>query len=269
MTSGRHDHDYWADLDSMRVRYRRAGTGPPLLLLHGSGSSLEAFDRIAPPLHTDHDVIRPDLPGFGLTGPRPDRDYRITTYAAFLARLIDALAVKTCSVAGHSLGGNIAWNLALDHPGRVDRLILMNATGYPGKTLPLAMRLARNPLTRPLLRRAGSRRATAATLRSAAGSAFTVPDTLIDRTHAMTGRPGNRQAFIDLARTDQPDRTAHLSDITAPTLVLYGENIDGQHFARDIPDSREAVLPGVGHLMPEEAPEAVTTAVRTFLEPLP
>ncbi|MFD7973415.1 alpha/beta fold hydrolase [Streptomyces clavifer] len=269
MTHGPHDHDSWADLDTMRVRYRRSGTGPALLLLHGSGSSLEAFDRIAPPLEADHDVIRPDLPGFGATGPHPDDDYRIETYTAFADAFLDALDVGPVSVAGHSLGGNIAWNLALARPDRIDRLVLMNPTGYPGKTLPLAMRLARNPLTRPLLLRSGSRRGTAAALRSAAGPGFRIPDALVDRVHAMNCRPGNREAFVRLARTDQQDNTWQLHRLAALTLVLRGDAVDGQHFARDIPHCTETVLPGIGHLMPEEAPEAVTTAIRTFLGDLP
>lgn len=95
----------FTSVDGMRVRVVREGHGPPVLMLHGSGSSLDSFDRIAARLRSSHEVIRCDLPGFGLTGPRPDRDYRIESYAAFVVRLLDRLSVESCAVAGHSSAG--------------------------------------------------------------------------------------------------------------------------------------------------------------------
>lgn len=259
------DGSSFASTDGMRVRFVREGHGPTVLLLHGSGSSLDTFDGIAARLRPTCEVIRLDLPGFGLTGPRPDRDYRIESYVAFLSRFLDGQFVPKCAVVGNSLGGNIAWNFALTFPERVRGLVLMNATGYPGKSLPAAIRLARNPLTRPLVRRMGSRAAVARNLRGAVGPGFTVPEAMIDRTFAMMSQPGNRAAFVDFANTDQADHSAELRRLRVPTLVLRSDRIDGQHFARDIPDSREIVIPGVGHLMPDEAPADVADAVVEFL----
>ncbi len=101
-------------------------------MLHGSGSSLQSFDQVALALESDFEVIRPDLAGFGLTGPRPDRDYRIATYVRTIERLMRALGITTYAVVGNSLGGNIARNLALDDQPHLDALVLINATGYPG-----------------------------------------------------------------------------------------------------------------------------------------
>jgi pimeloyl-ACP methyl ester carboxylesterase len=255
-----------ASVDGLRVHYTRAGQGPSVVLLHGSGSSLEGFAGVAALLAGSYDVICPDLPGFGRTGPRPDRDYRVPTYAATIARFLTALQVPHFAVAGNSLGGNIAWNLALDVPARVDGLVLVNATGYPGKSLPAGMRLARHPLLRPLLRRWLPRRATERGLRAAVGPSSTVvDDAMVDRVHALTSRPGNRSAFVDLANTDQPDRSAELRRIAVPTLVLRSAGMDGQHFARDIPGAQERVHPDGGHLLPEEDPEWVAAAIAEFL----
>ncbi len=253
-------------VEGLNVHYKRAGAGPAVLLLHGSGSSLHSFDRVAALLSSSFDVIRPDLSGFGLTGPRPDRDYRVQTYARTTAALLDSLGVQVASVVGNSLGGNIAWNFALDCPGRVHRLVLINATGYPDKSLPLGLRLARNPLTRFLLRRMASRSAVERSLRSAVGPDSTiVDDNMVDRVLAMMMRTGNQAAFIDFANTGQLDRTGEMSQITAPTLILRSDTMDGQHFACDIPGSRESIYVGGGHLLPEEAPEWVATAIRDFL----
>ncbi len=253
-------------VDGLRVHYVRAGQGPAVVLLHGSGSSLEGFERVAELLSASYDVIRPDLPGFGRTGPRPDRDYRVRTYASTIARFTTALQLPHFAVAGNSLGGNIAWNLALDAPEGVDRLVLVNATGYPEKTLPAGLRLARNPLLRPLLRRWLPRGATERGLREAVGpNSAIVDDTMVDRVHALTGRPGNRSAFVDFANTDQPDRSADIPKISVPTLVLRSAGIDGQHFTRDIPGAVERVHADGGHLLPEEDPDWVAKAIKEFL----
>ena len=253
-------------VDGLRVHYERAGHGPAVVLLHGSGSSLEGFERVAELLSASHDVIRPDLPGFGRTGPRPDRDYRVRTYAGTIARFTTALGLPRFAVAGNSLGGNIAWNLALDFPDRVDGLVLVNATGYPGKSLPAGLRLAMHPLLRPLLRRWIPRRATERGLREAVGPTSTiVDDAMVDRVHALSSRPGNRSAFVDFANTDQPDRSAEIRRIAVPTLVLRSADMEGQHFARDIPGAQERVHPDGGHLLPEEDPEWVAAAIAGFL----
>jgi pimeloyl-ACP methyl ester carboxylesterase len=252
--------------DGLRVHYKRAGQGPTVVLLHGSGSSLEGFERVAALLSASYDVIRPDLPGFGRTGPRTDRDYRVQTYARTIARFMTALHVPHFAVAGNSLGGNIAWNLALDAPQRVDGLVLVNATGYPEKSLPAGLRLARNPLLRPVLRRWLPRSATERGLREAVGpDSAIVDDALVERVHALTSRPGNRSAFVDFAGTDQPDRSGEINRITVPTLVLRSAEVDGQHFARDIPDAWERVHPDGGHLLPEEYPDWVAAAIAEFL----
>lgn len=256
-------------VDGLAVRYRRAGSGPAVLLLHGTTSSLEHFDRASAILQDSFDVIRPDLPGFGLTGARADRDYRIGTYAATMARFMEQLKIPRYAVAGNSLGGNIAWNMALDQPNSIQALVLVNATGYPEKKLPLGMRLARNPLVRPVMRAMMPRRMVEAGLRQAVGPHSEIVDaTMVDRVHRLWNRAGNRSAFVDVVNTDQPDRTGALSEISAPTLVLRSAGIDGQHFATDIPGAREAVHPDAGHLLPEEDPAWFAHQVADFLQGL-
>ena len=256
-------------VDGLRIHYQRAGQGPALVLLHGSGSSLQHFDRATGLLSESFDVIRPDLPAFGLTGPREDRDYRIPTYATTVAAFVSALGVEHYAVAGNSLGGNIAWNLALDHPERLTGLVLVNATGYPEKEMPAGMRLTRNPLVRPVLRRVMPRGAIERNLRANVGHHSTIVDeAMVNRAHELMSRPGNRSAFVDFCNTDQPDRSAQIPRIGVPTLVLRSAGIDGQHFARDIPGAQELVHPHGGHLLPEEEPQWFADATTTFLAPL-
>jgi pimeloyl-ACP methyl ester carboxylesterase len=256
-------------VNGLRVHYQRAGRGPALLLLHGTTSSLEHFDAAAAILQTSFDVIRPDLPGFGLTGARHDRDYRIATYASTMARFTTQLGINRYAIAGNSLGGNIAWNMALDHPADIEALVLVNATGYPEKTLPLGMRLARNPVIRPVMRAWMPRRMVEGGLRQAVGPhSMIVNEAMVDRVHRLCNRDGNRSAFVDFVNTAQPDRSAELSRIDVPTLVLRSASIDGQHFTRDIPGALEAIHPDASHLLPEEAPVWFAEQISAFLHGL-
>lgn len=265
-----HPDSRFAEVDGMRIHYKRSGKGPTVVLLHGSASSLYGVEAIAQRLWGSFDVIRPDLPGFGVTGPRPDRDYRVTTYAATLARFLDAIGVQRCTVVGNSLGGNIAWNLALDHPEQLTALVLINATGYPDKDLPAAMRLARNPVVGQLLRRFMPRRAVERSLRQAVGPNSDIVDAaMVERAHRLWNRAGNRAAFVDFVATDQPDRSFEIPYISVPTLVLRSAGMEGQHFTRDIAGSVENVHPGGGHLLPEEDPAWVADAITEFLQSLP
>lgn len=267
-----HSDSRFAAVDGMRIHYRRSGKGPTVVLLHGSASSLYGVEAVALRLWPSFDVIRLDLPGFGVTGPRTDRDYRVTTYATTLARFLDVVGVERCAVVGNSLGGNIAWNLALDHPEHLQLtgLVLINATGYPDKELPAAMALANNPIVGGLLRRFMPRPAVERSLRQAVGPNSDIVDAaMVDRAHRLWNRAGNRSAFVDFLTTDQPDRSGEIANIDVPTLVLRSADMDGQHFTRDIAGSVEKVHPDGGHLLPEEDPVWVAGAITEFLHALP
>ncbi|WJN58881.1 alpha/beta hydrolase [Pseudomonas sp. SO81] len=252
----------FTEVEGIRVHYKREGCGPVMVLLHGSGSSLHCFDEVVPRLAGAFEVIRLDLPGAGLTDPRRDRDYRIETYVRFLDNFTQALSINRFSLGGNSLGGNIAWCFALDCPHKVENLLLMNATGYPGKKLPLAMRLAKSSIGRFILRSMISKPATKKNLRKLVGARMgDVPDAMVDRVYTLMAEPANKQAFIDLARTNQRDRSLEIKNIVNPTIIMRGESVDGQHFARDIKNSRDILLPGVGNLIPEEAPGEIADAV--------
>ncbi|MCQ3000787.1 alpha/beta hydrolase [Pseudomonas syringae] len=249
-------------IDGMRIHYKCESQGPTIVLLHGSGSSLHCFDKVVDGLVAHYNVVRLDLPGFGLTGPHPQKDYRIESYVRLLNEFTDALGIDNFCLGGNSLGGNIAWNFALDYPLKLSGLMLMNATGYPGKSLPAAMSMARNPVGRALLKTSFSRDAIEQNLSKLVGTRMHgLDETLIDRVHSLSNLPGNVQAFIDFAATKQRDRSDEISQIQTSTLVLRGDEVDGQYFARDIPNCREICFTGGGHLLPDEMPLEVCTAI--------
>lgn len=115
------------EVDGLKVHYKETGPqgAPALLLLHGFGSSLQAWDDWSLKLEQKYRVIRLDLPGFGLTGASPANDYSEEKDLAILTHFADKLGLEKFSVVGHSMGGKMAWSLAASQPERVQALVLM------------------------------------------------------------------------------------------------------------------------------------------------
>ena len=118
----------FATLAGQRVHFKDEGKGLPVLLLHGTASSLHTWDDWVGYLGDEFRLIRLDLPGYGLTGPPTGSGGTLVVLDA----LLDRLKVGPVVLAGNSLGGAIAWNYALERPGRVRGLILIAPAGYRG-----------------------------------------------------------------------------------------------------------------------------------------
>ena len=246
----------------------------PIVLLHGTGASLHTWDGWTRELARERRVIRFDLPGFGLTGPSPDGVYSIQSYVDTVLALADALHVQRFIVAGNSLGGYVAWATAVLHPERVDRLILVDAAGYPfqSQSVPLAFRIARTPLLNVLMRDVLPRRIVANSLRDVYGDPSKVTPALVDRYFDLATREGNRAALV--ARFDQttPGSLAErVREIQVPTLILWGGKDRliplefGERFAGEIQGSQLVVFDALGHVPHEEDPLRTVEAVLPFI----
>lgn len=265
-------------IGGVEVHYRDEGEGPLLLLLHGTSSSLHTWDGWAAALRGRWRVLRPDLPGFGLTGPDPSRDYSIAAYVRFVDAFLERVAGGApCVLGGNSLGGDIAWQYALAHPPRVRALILVDAAGYPlwGAGLPLAFRVARWPLVGGLLAQLDPRRFVEDGVRRVYGDPSRIHPGVIDRYYELTLRPGNRVAFVDRMRETRPDDdSARIKQLRAPTLVLWGARdrliaVDAaRRFGDDIPGAEVIIYDDLGHVPMEEDPERTVQDVARFLAPL-
>lgn len=248
-------------IDGNRVHYRDEGVGEPLVLIHGTASSLHTWDKWAQELKSNYRVIRLDLPGFGLTGPdRADRyeiedDVRLLT--AFLARL----GVEKVHLAGSSLGGRIAWQLALDYPEKVTSLTLLNALGYPQERWPLPIEMAQWPIMDDVMASFSPRFMYASGLKDVYFNDSLVNERLVDRYFELSRYPGNLAAFPKRVQARLDTNALLITGIRVPTLILWGEEdkyfpVGNAHrFGTDITNSRVHVYPDVGHLPMEEAPE--------------
>jgi pimeloyl-ACP methyl ester carboxylesterase len=266
------------DVAGMKVHLRDEGPRDdpsPIVLLHGTSSSLHTWDGWARALAGGRRVIRLDLPAFGLTGPAPDGDYRIERYVAFLTAVLDALAVRRCVLGGNSLGGWVAWETALALPGRVDKLVLVDAGGYPmaATSIPIGFRIARMPVLNRLMERVLPRAVVASSVRNVFGDPGRVTPELVDRYFDLTLREGNRRALAQRFGQSLPGSTAHrIPELRVPTLILWGERDrlispgDAERFHHDIPGSRVVVLDGLGHVPQEEDATRTVAVVKAFLD---
>jgi pimeloyl-ACP methyl ester carboxylesterase len=176
-------------------------------------------------------------------------------------------------VAGNSLGGEVAWQLALADPARVAGLVLVDATGYDfvPEFLPLGFRIARTPVLREGMRWVLPRRAIEQSVVDVYGDPSRVTAALVDRYYELALREGNRVALM--RRMDQmvAGPVGRLPQIKVPTLILWGAKDRlvpptwAQAFHEAIPGSRLVVFPGLGHVPQEEDPAATLAALRDWL----
>jgi len=272
---------YFISLNGMKVHYRDEGNKAdsiPIVLIHGTGSSLHTFDAWTHKLKNSNRVIRMDLPAFGLTGPFPDRDYSMTHYTAFMKDFLTALRIKQCVLAGNSLGGQIAWNLTLEKPDMVKKLILIDAAGYPkkSKSVPIAFKLAEIPILNKLLTFITPKFFVRASIENVFFDKLKVSDSLVERYFELSLRKGNRQAFVDRFKISA-DTLAYknIKNIRQQTLILWGADDllipleNAYKFHAYLPNDTLVILNKTGHTPMEESPEESLKAVFEFLKKSP
>jgi pimeloyl-ACP methyl ester carboxylesterase len=218
------------------------------------------------------------MPGFGLTGPSPDGDYTVGRYVQFVSAVLDHFGVRHCVLGGNSFGGQVAWETALDQPGRVDALILVDSAGYPirSQSVPIGFRLARIPLLNRLVEVTLPRGLIASSVRNVYGDPGKVTAELVDRYYELTLRAGNRAALVQrFAQAPAGPEAARIREIKVPTLILWGGRdrlIPAEYgglFAKDIAGSRLAIFDGLGHVPHEEDPAQTVAVVESFLAGIP
>jgi pimeloyl-ACP methyl ester carboxylesterase len=265
------------EIEGMQVHLRDEGPREdptPIVLLHGTSSSLHTWDGWVNALKNEHRVIRFDLPAFGLTGPSPDNNYTIESYSQFVVAVLDKLQIDHYILAGNSLGGYVAWATAVLHPGRVKQLILIDSSGYPyeAQSVPIAFTIANTPVLNRLMEYVLPRGIVENSLKNVYGNPLLVTPELIDRYYDLATRPGNRQALVERFGQTQPGAFAkNVSTIKLPTLILWGgrDNLIpsyfGERFHKEIAGSKLVLFNELGHLPQEEAPVRTVSVLKEFL----
>jgi pimeloyl-ACP methyl ester carboxylesterase len=250
----------------------------PIVLVHGTSASLHTWEGWARALRGQRRVIRFDLPGFGLTGPfagqyTPD-DYRGDTYARFVIDLLDTLKLPSVVLGGNSLGGEVAWRVATLAPGRVQRLILVDAAGpdFTPESVPIGFIAARLPVVGWLSQFVLPRELVAQGVANVYGNPARVTTDLVDRYFELTLRDGNRRALgLRLRQMALGQDAERIATIRQPTLILWGGRdrlippVVARTFQQAIAGSRLVMFDDLGHVPQEEDPARTAQVVQTFL----
>ncbi len=265
------------NIDEMQVHYRDEGIGIPIVLLHGTAASLHTWDDWTKELKNKYRVIRMDLPAFGITGPNNNNNYSIKSYTNFLDKFINQLQLDSFYLAGNSLGGNIAWNYTTEHPEKVLKLILIDASGLPtNKPQPAIFKMAKTPVLNSLFLYFTPRFFIKKNLQEVYADDSKITDELVTRYHKMALRKGNRKAFIERAKIDfklgSKTTIEKIKSINQPTLLLWGAQDhwipleNGKKMNRMLKNSQLKVLENSGHVPMEENPVESVQILKIFLD---
>ncbi len=260
------------------VHYQDDGdpTLPVLVLLHGFGDSYTSWEGWVRELKPHRRIISLDFPGHGLTRAPQDSVLRGDSLADFVDSFSAQLALPTFAVAGNSMGGGVAWQLAVRHPQRIDALILVDAAGFanekPPSEVPLAFRILQYPIGRAFLRNIDNRPLIREGLKTDVYDKSLITPAVVDRWAELQRAPGHRAILMNVNLGAQSTATAaQLSTIKVPTLILWGsedpliEPLAAAKFAATIPGSKLIIYEQVGHLPQIEIPARSAADVLDFL----
>jgi pimeloyl-ACP methyl ester carboxylesterase len=265
-----------------RLHVAEAGEGPPLLLLHGWPQHWWCWRKVIEPLAREHRVLAPDLRGWGWSDAPPG-DYAKADWADDAAALLDAEGIGRAKVIGHDWGGYVAFLLALRHPERVERLVALDiAPPWRGPlrprhlALPLFMSyqlLVGSPGLGPATM-TRSRRFVRAIIRRASGPGAGWTSEELDVYADVLRVPERARAASACYRTfltrELPAamrRGNRAEELLVPTLLLMGGASPLQRALDPRPSRnlRVETIPGAGHFLAEEAPDAVLERALPFL----
>jgi pimeloyl-ACP methyl ester carboxylesterase len=276
--------DAWEiELHGHRMVYRTAGSGPPVVLIHGMVNSSRHWEPVALRLAESHTVIAPDLIGHGdSAGPRGD--YSIGAHATRIRDLLAVLGVERASMVGHSLGGGVAMQFFWQFPQRTERLALISSGGLGPDVSPM-LRSAALPGVSPALSVAAHPRLVASlwdwgTRLRRQGRGWGAQLQSIARALRPLSGPAARRAFVETLRSvidargqrvSANDRLYLLGTSGMPTLIVWGgrdgtipiEHGRAAHAA--IPGSRFETIPEAAHFPHIEEPDALADALERFL----
>jgi len=265
----------FVEVDGVRMHYRDEGEGPVVVLLHANYSSLFMWEPWVAALRDRYRVIRLDLPAHGLTGPEPSGNYTLERIQQLFEKFVDEKGLERFTVVGTSIGGTVAMRYTADHPERIERLVLISPGSLEprvrGRTTP-----ANVPRAADLLGYILPKSFTRFMLTNDYGDPQRVSDVVVDEWYEMWMREGNRLAMLNLLRQYVSGGVEDkIRAVSVPVLLIWGEKnkrvplalaYETKNLLVNSPEVRLEVLPGIGHMLVQEAPEASSKLIRRYLD---
>ena len=272
--------DRYVEVGKINTRYWVLGQGSPLLLIHGLGASCDYWRYNIRAFSQGYQVYALDLPGFGRSDKRID-DYSLHFAGEFVAAFLDTQGVDRASLVGTSLGGAVSLQFAVQHPHRLEKLVLVSSGGL-GRELPLSFRLLTTPLLGEFIAWAwGTRPGMRLTLRSIVYDPQVIKDEFVNEMAELARLPGAKEMLLSVARMGIDLRGQNMvllepllrrvPEIEGPTLIIWGAQdpiipVAHAHIAHQmIRNSRLHIIDRCGHVPQIEKPEEFNRLVLEFL----
>jgi pimeloyl-ACP methyl ester carboxylesterase len=269
-------HLYSTTVHGARINYAEMGDGPPVILIHGLSGCWQNWLENIPHLARRHRVVALDLPGFG-ESELPQDEISIPGYGRFVDAFLGQIGVERAALIGNSMGGFIAAEVAISHPSRVEKLVLVSAAGLMrvgNARLTALERAARlfHPATAAVLARRDYLVRRPKLRRRILYGIVRYPDRiepeLVYEVASGAGKPGFLDALNAITKYDFADR---LPDVSVPTLIVWGRNdmivpVSGAYeYERLIPNTRLEIFEDTGHVPMLERPARFNQLVEEFL----
>ena len=252
------------------LHYQEAGSGPAVVFVHGSGPGASAYSNFKQNFRqiaaAGYRAVLPDLIGFGYSSKPTGIDYTLDLFCSTLLELLDAIEVRRCVLVGNSLGGAVSLKIAIDHPERVEKLVLMAPGGIETRETYFAMPGIQRMVS-GFVGQGFDREGLRSILELLVFDPKFVDDALVEeRFNVLRLQPKDV-----LARMVVPDLTPELGRVRCPVLGFWG--IDDQFcppgghqkILRACPDSRFVMLGRCGHWAMVEHAEVFNRYVLDFL----
>jgi pimeloyl-ACP methyl ester carboxylesterase len=275
------------DVRGVQIHYREyPGAGRNIVLIHGFASSTYTWEDMVTKLqHAYKNNGKPgphiwavDMKGFGWSDKPADAKYDPFALVDDAYIWMNTVGIDNAIVVGNSLGGAIAWAMALDHPEKVRALVLIDSGGYPMNGDNYTV-FSRTPFMQAGADLLFSRKLVAMVLRKAFYDCSKVTDSRIDAYYNRLRTKGGLDSQMLMLKTFDPEQARshvkRIPDIKQETLIIWGEQDSwiplkyGHQFHRDIKRSTLAVIPQCGHMPQEEKPAEVADKLYRFLEGIP
>jgi 3-oxoadipate enol-lactonase len=251
------------------LHYEEAGHGPPFVMLHGLGGSCRDWEYQIPHFSRRYRVLAPDLRGFG-DSPRGRGRINVQRHADDLVAFLDAQDIGRCVLAGHSMGGAVAQQFTLDHPHRVERLIIANSVpSFRPRSARHYLEFLYRMVVMGLL-------GPARLAEIGAWRTYPAPEQEAQRARAIArGARNSRHNYLSALRALSAwSVIERLDQLQLPVLVAASEHDYFGHeqtvkFAHALPRARLHVFKDAHHSLPSEFPEAFNAVVERFLDAPP
>jgi 4,5:9,10-diseco-3-hydroxy-5,9,17-trioxoandrosta-1(10),2-diene-4-oate hydrolase len=267
----------YIEVKGVKVRYIVEGSGPPVVLIHGFGQFLEVWWFSIGFLSQYFRVYAMDLPGHGLS-KKPPTGYTFSYIIKFIVDFMEVLGIERASLVGHSMGGSICLEGAINYPDKVDRIILVDS-GSLSEYVPLLYRLCTLPVLGDILVRPTFKAGIRHGIKRAFYNPNLVTEDMVNLNYELLKKPGVKDTMLSIIRSGAsisgPYPEATIMDklhlVKSPTLLIHGaqDEVIPVKYARNacrlIPDCRLEIIDECGHCPHIEKASEFSEAVVSFL----